>query len=96
LPFTALNGGPLFVLEAISLQIFVDQKGLDYYWDRLTKGAIRSPRVRLAQDKYGLSGGGAEDGRLWRNDRSLSAPSGHDAHGPLDIALGARVQTNYP
>src|SRR6185369_1507428 len=34
LPFTALNGGPLFKFnEAISLQIYVeDQKELDHYW----------------------------------------------------------------
>ena len=39
LPFTALNGGPLFKFsEAISLQIFVDdQKEFDYYWDRLIR-----------------------------------------------------------
>jgi len=58
LPFTALNGGPLFKFsEAISLQIFVDdQKELDYYWDRLTPGG--DPRSHVCgwlKDKYGLS-----------------------------------------
>jgi predicted 3-demethylubiquinone-9 3-methyltransferase (glyoxalase superfamily) len=57
-PFTALNGGPLFKFsEAISLQIFVDdQKELDYYWDRLTKGGdAKSQACGWLKDKYGLS-----------------------------------------
>ena len=58
LPFTGLNGGPIFKLnEAVSLQIYVDdQKELDYYWDRLTPGG--DPRSQVCgwlKDKYGLS-----------------------------------------
>ena len=56
--FTALNGGPIFKFnEAISLQIFVDdQKELDYYWDRLTKGGDPKSHVcGWLKDKYGLS-----------------------------------------
>ena len=63
-PFTALNGGPLFKFnEAISLQIFVDdQKELDYYWDRLTRGRRSEVAgVRLAQGQVRtVVAGGAE------------------------------------
>jgi predicted 3-demethylubiquinone-9 3-methyltransferase (glyoxalase superfamily) len=58
LPFTALNGGPIFKFsEAISLQIFVeDQEELDYYWDRLSKdGDPKSQVCGWLKDKYGLS-----------------------------------------
>ena len=58
MPFTALNGGPIFKFtEAISLQIFVDdQKELDYYWDKLTPGG--DPKAQVCgwlKDKFGLS-----------------------------------------
>jgi len=56
--FTALNGGPIFKFnEAISLQIYVDdQKELDYYWDRLSKGGDPKSQVcGWLKDKYGLS-----------------------------------------
>ena len=58
LPFTALNGGPIFKFnEAISLQIFVDdQKELDYYWDKLTPGGDPKSQVcGWLKDRYGLS-----------------------------------------
>jgi len=58
LPFTALNGGPIFKFnEAVSLQIYVeDQKELDYYWDRLTPGGDPKSHVcGWLKDKYGLS-----------------------------------------
>jgi predicted 3-demethylubiquinone-9 3-methyltransferase (glyoxalase superfamily) len=58
LPFTALNGGPIFKFnEAISLQIYVDdQKELDYYWDKLTAGGDPKSHVcGWLKDKYGLS-----------------------------------------
>jgi predicted 3-demethylubiquinone-9 3-methyltransferase (glyoxalase superfamily) len=58
LPFTALNGGPIFKFtEAVSLQIFVDdQKELDYYWDKLTPGGDPKSQVcGWLKDRYGLS-----------------------------------------
>ena len=58
LPFTALNGGPVFKLsEAVSFQIFVDdQKELDYYWDRLTPGGDPKSHVcGWLKDRFGLS-----------------------------------------
>jgi predicted 3-demethylubiquinone-9 3-methyltransferase (glyoxalase superfamily) len=58
LPFTALNGGPIFKLsEALSLQIYVeDQKELDYYWDRLTAGGDPNSQVcGWLKDRFGLS-----------------------------------------
>jgi predicted 3-demethylubiquinone-9 3-methyltransferase (glyoxalase superfamily) len=58
IPFTALNGGPVFKFnEAVSLQIFVeDQKELDHYWDRLTAGGDPKSHVcGWLKDKYGLS-----------------------------------------
>lgn len=40
LPFTALNGGPVFLInEAISLRICCDrQEEVDCCWERLTEG----------------------------------------------------------
>jgi predicted 3-demethylubiquinone-9 3-methyltransferase (glyoxalase superfamily) len=58
LPYTALNGGPLFKFtEAISFQIFVDdQKELDYYWDHLTPGGDPKSQVcGWLKDKFGVS-----------------------------------------
>ena len=58
LPFTALNGGPIFKFsEAISFQIYVeDQKELDYYWDKLTPGGDPKSQVcGWLKDKFGVS-----------------------------------------
>jgi len=58
LPFTALNGGPIFKFsEAISFQIYVeDQEELDYYWDRLTPGGDPKSQVcGWLKDKFGVS-----------------------------------------
>jgi len=57
-PFTALNGGPLFKFnEAISLQVLCKtQKEIDYYWDKLGDGG--DPNARQCgwlKDKFGLS-----------------------------------------
>ncbi|HEY6125348.1 MAG TPA: VOC family protein [Steroidobacteraceae bacterium] len=57
-PFTALNGGPIFKFsEAVSLQIYVeDQKELDYYWNKLTAGG--DPKAQVCgwlKDRFGLS-----------------------------------------
>lgn len=56
--FTALNGGPLFKFnEAISLQIYCEnQKELDYYWSKLTKGGPKNAQqCGWLKDKYGVS-----------------------------------------
>jgi predicted 3-demethylubiquinone-9 3-methyltransferase (glyoxalase superfamily) len=56
--FTALNGGPLFKFnEAISLQIFCDdQKEVDYFWNKLTKGGPKdSQQCGWLKDKFGVS-----------------------------------------
>lgn len=56
--FTALNGGPMFKFnEAISLQVMcADQKELDYYWSRLSRGGDkRSQRCGWLKDKFGVS-----------------------------------------
>ena len=58
LPFTALNGGPLFKFnEAVSFQILVDdQQELDYYWEKLSAGGDPKSQVcGWLKDKYGLS-----------------------------------------
>jgi predicted 3-demethylubiquinone-9 3-methyltransferase (glyoxalase superfamily) len=57
-PYTALNGGPLFKFnEAVSFQIYVDdQTELDYYWDKLTAGG--DPKAQVCgwlKDKFGVS-----------------------------------------
>jgi predicted 3-demethylubiquinone-9 3-methyltransferase (glyoxalase superfamily) len=58
LPFTALNGGPLFKFnEAVSLQVLCrTQAEIDYYWEKL--GAGGDPKARQCgwlKDKFGLS-----------------------------------------
>jgi predicted 3-demethylubiquinone-9 3-methyltransferase (glyoxalase superfamily) len=58
LPFTALNGGPIFKFnEAVSLQVLCrTQKEIDYYWEKL--GAGGDPNARQCgwlKDKFGLS-----------------------------------------
>src|SRR6185295_6228784 len=57
-PFTALNGGPLFKFnEAVSLQVLCKtQKEIDYYWGKLGDGG--DPNARQCgwlKDKFGLS-----------------------------------------
>ncbi|CAN5425411.1 VOC family protein [soil metagenome] len=54
--FTALNGGSQFKFtEAISLQVdCADQKEVDYFWDRLSKGGETS-QCGWLKDKFGLS-----------------------------------------
>ena len=56
--FTALNGGPLFKFnEAVSFQIYCDdQKEVDYYWNKLTKGGDKKSQVcGWLKDKFGVS-----------------------------------------
>ncbi len=54
--FLALNGGPIFKFtEAVSFIIDCnDQKEVDYFWDKLTKGGQESVCGWL-KDKYGVS-----------------------------------------
>ena len=56
LPFTALNGGPIFKFnEAISLQIYcANQEEVDHYWNSLTAGGQEQPCGWL-KDRFGVS-----------------------------------------
>ena len=56
LPFTALNGGPVFKFnEAISLQIYcANQQEVDHYWNQLTAGGQEQPCGWL-KDRFGVS-----------------------------------------
>ena len=57
-PFTGLNGGPVFRFnEAISLQVFCkDQAEVDYYWDRLGQGGDpTAQQCGWLKDKFGVS-----------------------------------------
>ena len=56
LPFTALNGGPIFKFnEAISLQIYcANQQEVDHYWNSLTAGGQEQPCGWL-KDRFGVS-----------------------------------------
>ena len=57
-PFTALNGGPVFQFsEAISFQVHVDsQEELDHYWTRLGEGGDpESQQCGWLRDRFGLS-----------------------------------------
>jgi predicted 3-demethylubiquinone-9 3-methyltransferase (glyoxalase superfamily) len=84
MPYTALNGGPLFKFnEAVSLQVMCDtQAEIDFYWDKL--GAGGDPRAQACgwlKDKYGVSWqvvptGMSEmmrDGRSPAAERSMAA-----------------------
>lgn len=56
--FLALNGGPIFKFTpAISFIInCVDQKEVDYYWEKLTVGGDeKAQQCGWLQDKYGVS-----------------------------------------
>ena len=58
LPFTALNGGPVFKFnEAVSLQVYCEtQDEIDYYWDKLSKGGPKqAQQCGWLKDKFGLS-----------------------------------------
>jgi len=56
LPFTALNGGPLFAFtEAISFVVNCeDQAEIDYYWEKLSAHP-ESEQCGWLKDKYGVS-----------------------------------------
>jgi predicted 3-demethylubiquinone-9 3-methyltransferase (glyoxalase superfamily) len=58
LPFTALNGGPVFKFnEALSLQIDCEtQEEIDYYWEKLGAGGDKNAQqCGWLKDKYGVS-----------------------------------------
>jgi predicted 3-demethylubiquinone-9 3-methyltransferase (glyoxalase superfamily) len=58
LPFTALNGGPVFQFnEAISLQVLcATQEEIDYYWEQLSAGGDpKAQQCGWLKDRYGLS-----------------------------------------
>lgn len=58
IPFTALNGGPIFKFnEAISLQVHCEsQQELDNYWAALNEGGDPSAQqCGWLKDRYGLS-----------------------------------------
>ena len=57
-PFTALNGGPLFKFnEAVSLQVLCGtQAEIDYYWEKLSQGGdARAQACGWLKDRFGLS-----------------------------------------
>ncbi len=55
LPFTALNGGPIYKFnEAVSFVVRCDnQNEIDYYWDKLTDGGAEIACGWL-KDRFGL------------------------------------------
>ncbi len=58
LPFTALNGGPLFKFsEAISLMVMCDtQAEVDYFWEKLSAGGDQNAQAcGWLKDKFGVS-----------------------------------------
>ena len=57
MPFTALNGGPMFKFnEAVSIQIpCKTQEEIDYYWNALTADGGQESQCGWLKDKYGLS-----------------------------------------
>ena len=58
LPFTALNGGPLFQFnEAVSMQVLCrTQAEIDYYWEKLSAGGDeRAQACGWLKDKFGVS-----------------------------------------
>jgi predicted 3-demethylubiquinone-9 3-methyltransferase (glyoxalase superfamily) len=58
LPFTALNGGPVFKFnEAVSFQVLCDtQKEIDSYWAKLSEGGDpKAQQCGWLKDRFGLS-----------------------------------------
>lgn len=57
IPFTALNGGPMYKFtEAISLVVRCEnQAEVDYYWERLLEGGGNTQACGWLKDRYGLS-----------------------------------------
>ena len=88
-PFTALNGGPLFQFtEAVSFQVFCDtQAEIDHYWEKL--GAGGDPKAQQCgwlKDRFGVSwqvvpGGMAE---------MLSDPESDKARRAMRAMLGMK------
>ena len=57
-PFTALNGGPVFQFnEAVSLQVNCDtQDEIDHYWGALSAGGpVQAQQCGWLKDRFGLS-----------------------------------------
>ena len=57
-PFTALNGGPLFKFnEAVSLQVLCrTQAEIDYHWEKLREGGDpKAQQCGWLKDRFGLS-----------------------------------------
>lgn len=56
-PFTALNGGPVFKFnEAVSFVVrCATQDEIDYYWSRLTAEGGQEVQCGWLRDKFGLS-----------------------------------------
>jgi len=100
LPFTALNGGPLFKFnEAISLQVLCrTQAEIDYYWEKL--GAGGDPRAQACgwlKDRFGVSWQVAPQGivKLFKDPKSRPAERAFAAMmnmKKLDIAALARAR----
>lgn len=57
IPFTALNGGPLFPFsEAISFVVdCADQAEVDHYWDRLAGDGGQPVQCGWLKDRFGVS-----------------------------------------
>ncbi len=57
LPFTGLNGGPVFKFtEAISLVVHCEtQAEVDHYWERLTADGGKPNQCAWLKDKFGVS-----------------------------------------
>jgi predicted 3-demethylubiquinone-9 3-methyltransferase (glyoxalase superfamily) len=58
IPFTALNGGPLYKFnESVSFVVHCDtQQEIDHFWSKLTEGGDpKSQACGWLKDKYGLS-----------------------------------------
>jgi len=57
LPFTALNGGPMFKFtEALSLVVHCEtQAEVDHYWDGLIAGGGSPSQCGWLKDRFGLS-----------------------------------------
>jgi predicted 3-demethylubiquinone-9 3-methyltransferase (glyoxalase superfamily) len=78
LPFTALNGGPLFKFnEAMSLQVLCrTQAEIDYYWEKLGAGGDeRAQACGWLKDRFGVSWQVAPLGvvKLFRDPKTKAA-----------------------
>ena len=94
-PFTALNGGPLFKFnEAVSMQVLCrTQAEIDYYWEKLRAGGDpQSQQCGWLKDRFGLSWQVAPAGIRVVTIKTGGIPESMDAAVPGRDAIAQSIE----